>query len=579
MGDSLHNKLKEEDLELIQDFLQESEEHLNNVEAALLTIEENPGDKEALHSAFRAFHTIKGISGFLGLTDIQTLTHNAETILDKARSEKLKLDSSLIDLILEAQDALKGLIGDVARYVNNEPPEFDSRVLLPLVEKLKSAAEGKTESSGRTEETPETGNQEPNPQATEKTEEKKEQGAGNDPRQPQASKSRHATTTSFLKVDTRKLDMLVELVGELVITQSQIAANKVLTEHPDDRLLKDLDQLEKILKDVQDLSLSLRMIPIKGLFQKMNRVVRDLARSLGKDVKMILSGEDTELDKTVIEQMHDPLVHMIRNSVDHGIEPPEERIKSGKPAQGTVFLSACHRAGHIIIEIKDDGRGLDKKAILQKAIAQGLVTPEQQLSDNEIYQLIFKPGFSTAKNVTNVSGRGVGMDVVHRNIKALRGRIEIESKEGKGTTFMIKLPLTLAIIEGMLIKIHEEQYIIPIAAVKESLMIDKKSISTVAGKGQMVQIRGNFIPLMHLEETMGKGIPKKEGEKFLLVVVEHEDKVAAFRVDDIIGQQQVVIKSIGEVFSNLPGIAGCAILGDGRVCMILDVAALVSMIQ
>ena len=328
---------------------------------------------------------------------------------------------------------------------------------------------------------------------------------------------------------------------------------------------------------MQDLSLSLRMVPIKGLFQKMTRVVRDLARSRGKEVRMELSGEETELDKTVIEQMHDPLVHMIRNSLDHGIENPEARAAGGKPSQGCIRLSASHRAGNVVIEIQDDGKGLDREAITAKARAQGLVGPDQQLSDAEVYQLIFRPGFSTAKEVTSVSGRGVGMDVVHRNIKALRGRVDVESTPGSGSLFTIRLPLTLAIIEGMVIRILDEQYIIPIAAVRESMMLAPEAVATVEGRGEMVQIRGLFVPVIRLEEALHNTSERIQKERFLMVVVEHEGRLVGLRVDDILGQQQVVIKSLGDLFSNLPGIAGCAILGDGRVCMILDVAAVVAM--
>jgi two-component system chemotaxis sensor kinase CheA len=320
------------------------------------------------------------------------------------------------------------------------------------------------------------------------------------------------------------------------------------------------------------------MVSIKSTFQKMARLARDLSKKCNRDIEFITEGEDTELDKSVVENIGDPLIHMIRNSIDHGIEPPEERATTGKPLRALVKLRAFHRAGSIFIEVIDDGRGLNREAILAKAVSKGLCKPDANLSDQEVYQFIFLPGFSTAKVVTDVSGRGVGMDVVRRNIEALRGSVEITSTPGKGTTFSIRLPLTLAIVDGMVVSSGTDRYIIPTLAIIESIKAKKELISSVLGSGKLIKVREELIPLVHLG-----GVLRRSGEKWdiaggiVMIVEDMLGKKIGLFLDEIMGQQQVVIKSLGNGMGDIPGVTGAAIMSDGTVCLILDVGGVVKL--
>jgi two-component system chemotaxis sensor kinase CheA len=338
--------------------------------------------------------------------------------------------------------------------------------------------------------------------------------------------------------------------------------------------MADLTQLARITADVQKVTTSMRMVPIGLQFQKTARLVRDLSRKVGKQIALVTSGEETELDKTIAEEISDPLLHMVRNSIDHGIETPEERRKTGKDATAHIRLAAYHQSGQIVIEIADDGRGLNREKILAKATERGLVKSGSQsgaqLSDAEIFQLIFEPGFSTADTITDISGRGVGMDVVRRHVQQLRGRIEIQSEQGRGTTFFLRLPLTLAIIDGLVVVVAENRYILPISSVIEMFRPAQAALSIVRGKGEMVLVRGNLLPVVRLHERFNIAPRSSELTAGMLVVVAGEGKRFCLFVDDLIGKQEVVIKSLGETFKDIAGLSGCAILGDGRVGLILD---------
>jgi len=335
---------------------------------------------------------------------------------------------------------------------------------------------------------------------------------------------------------------------------------------------KNLSQLTKITKDIQDQVMSMRMVTLKQTFQKMSRLVRDVSLRSGKKVKLQISGEDTELDKNVIEELADPLVHILRNSIDHGVEAEEDRVSKGKPEEGLVKLNAFHRGGNIIIEIQDDGKGLQKDKILQKATERGLIKDQSSLTDNQIYNLIFLPGLSTAEKITNISGRGVGMDVVKKNIEKLRGNVEVTSEEGKGSTFTIKLPLTLAIIDGIVVNVGSTKYIIPTVSIEESLRPAKEDISTIKNQGEVVNIRGSLLSLVRLHKLYNIDTKKTNPWESIVVVVEGAEGRYGVLVDELLGQQQVVIKSLGDRFKDIKGISGSAILGDGRVGLILDVS-------
>jgi two-component system chemotaxis sensor kinase CheA len=375
-----------------------------------------------------------------------------------------------------------------------------------------------------------------------------------------------------VKVDIAKLDYLADMAGEMVIAQSLVLHDPDLSGVKSPRLARNLSQLGRITSEIQKTSMSMRLVPIAQLFQRMVRLGRDLGRKCGKPAQVEIAGEETELDRTIVEELADPLMHMVRNAVDHGIEGAEARQAAGKPALARISIRAWHQAGHIVIEVSDDGRGLNKEKILAKARARGLAT--DHVSENDIFNLIFEPGFSTADQVTDVSGRGVGMDVVKKHIQKLRGRTEIRSIPGQGTTFTLKLPLTLAMIEGLAVAVGTERYIMPMFAVREMFRPAPEAVSTVQNRGEMVLVRGRLLPILRLYRRFGVKPRSASPSESLLIVAEAEGKAFCLMVDELIGKQEVVIKGLGETFRNTPGVAGGAILGDGRVGLILDVDGL-----
>ncbi|RMH05937.1 MAG: chemotaxis protein CheA [Nitrospirae bacterium] len=398
-------------------------------------------------------------------------------------------------------------------------------------------------------------------------------------RMDQAAKAKRGEASS-VRVDTEKIDKLINLVGELVITQSMLTdlGNKFTM--PQLPLLQErLLQLERNIRELQERVMSIRMLPIGTAFQRFPRLVRDLAAKSGKSLRLVTSGEETELDKTVIEAIGDPLTHLVRNSADHGIEPPEERRAKGKPEQGTIALHAFHEGGNICITVEDDGRGLNRDKILAKARSNGLVNESEMLTDEQVWQLIFRPGFSTADQVTDISGRGVGMDVVKRNIEALGGTVSVSTQEGRGSRFLLKLPLTLAIMDGMTVRIGPELYIVPLLSVTETLRPKPTDLQTIGGRGEVVNLRGVWLPIVRLYEVFGTPPGVTDPCQALLVIVESEGERIAVLVDELIGQQQVVIKSLEQNYRRVEGIAGATILGDGRVALIVDVSGLVTLFR
>ncbi|HPE81366.1 MAG: chemotaxis protein CheA [Chromatiaceae bacterium] len=382
--------------------------------------------------------------------------------------------------------------------------------------------------------------------------------------------------SSSIRVDIHKIDALINMVGELVITQSMLGMlGEDFHISRVERLREGLTQLERHTRELQESVMQIRMVPISFSFSRFPRLVHDLSSKLNKKIELKMSGENTEVDKTVIEKIGDPLVHLVRNSLDHGIEKPEERLAAGKPETGIVRLSASHRGGNIVIEIRDDGRGLPRDKILKKAVERGLVKADDNLSDKDIYDLIFQPGFSTAEQVSDVSGRGVGMDVVRRNINELGGAIEIESTPGKGSAIIIRLPLTLAILDGQTIRIGKETYIVPLVSIVESIQIQESMLNTVVGRGETFTLREEYLPVVRMHEVFG--IEDHDAKRLtdgILVVVEGEGRKCGLFVDDLLGQQQVVIKSLEANYRKVEGISGATILGDGSVALILDIPGL-----
>jgi two-component system chemotaxis sensor kinase CheA len=381
---------------------------------------------------------------------------------------------------------------------------------------------------------------------------------------------------SSIRVSTEKIDELMNTVGELVITQSMLMQLGAKVSGPvAEQLRSGLAQLERNMRELQESVMRVRMLPISFVFSRFPRMVRDLSSRLGKQVDLKMSGEQTELDKTVLEKIGDPLVHLVRNSVDHGIEMPDARIAAGKPPTGTVYLEAYHKGGNITVEVGDDGAGLNKDKILAKARDRGLVGPSDQLADEQIYDLIFLAGFSTAEQTTDISGRGVGMDVVRRNIKELGGTIEVRSQPGKGSRFIITLPLTLAIVDGQSVCVGDETYIVPLVTIIESLQLKPGMVNKVAGQGEVFWFRDGYLPIVRLYEVFGAKPRTTQLHEGLIMVVEGEGRRVGLFVDDLLGQQQVVIKSLETNFRRVDGISGATILGDGQVALILDVPALV----
>lgn len=586
-----------DDPELVANFISEAREHLEGIETLLVHLEQNPGDLETVNAIFRPFHTLKGVAGFLNLAQIQEVGHEVEWLLDRVRGGQVQVSRDLVDVILQAVDLLKVMLADLQQALaeGRVPQTQDLSALKAHIARVNAgeASPGPTPpTSGADEEVarlgapaeaeagPAPGPSEPPAEAAAafgpKEPGKKDPTAGRaaDPRPlPEA------TLTETVKVDIAKVDNLVDLMGELVIVQSQVRQNQAIAGLADQKLERDLAQMARITSELQKISMSLRMVPISGAFRKMVRLVRDLSHKTGKQVQLHLEGEDTEIDRSMVEAIYDPLVHLVRNAVDHGIEKPEERRAHGKPPAGRLWLRAFHQGGDIIIEIEDDGRGLNREAILARAVERGLVPPGEALSPERIDQLIFEPGFSTAPSVTEVSGRGVGLDVVKEVVTRLRGKIDLTSRPGEGSRFHLRLPLTLAIIDGMVVRVGSERYILPTVGVRETLRPAPQDYFTVKGEGELIRVRQQLMPLMRLHRLFGVGDGDIHPAEALVMVVEHEGEKRALLVDDILGKQEIVIKSLGPLFQKLEGLAGGTILGDGRVGLILDVAGLFQLEQ
>jgi len=552
------------DPELAAMFIGEALDHLGTIEASVLQLEASPDDSKLLNDIFRPFHTVKGNAGALGVTRVQELAHKVENLLDLCRSGRHAFGPAETDAALEAVDVLSALVTDLQARLNGQPGtdlEPKRLALMDVVQRLVDGTGASTAppverpAAPALQEAPSAADQAPKPNQTKHTDD----GAG------QAS----------VKVDTRKLDNLVDMVGELVIAQAILQEDPSLLKAADERLTRNLAQLKRITSDLQKNAMSMRMVPIRQTFQKMARLVRDLSKKSGKSVDLVLSGEDTELDRRVVEDINDPLMHMVRNSMDHGLEDTARRTQTGKRPEGRLALSAYHQGGNIVIAIEDDGAGLNTERILAKAMSQGLVQPDEMLSPAEIHQMIFKPGFSTAEKVTEISGRGVGMDVVRRNIDALRGRIEIQSTAGQGTTFLIKLPLTLAILDGLLLGVGNQRFVMPTFAVRESLRPMPEQVHTVKGHPCMIQVRDRLVPLIRLSDLYGIEARETDICRSTVVVIEDDGRQVGLVVDRLLGKQEVVIKSLGETFGQMAGVAGGAILGDGRVGLILDAHGIV----
>jgi two-component system, chemotaxis family, sensor kinase CheA len=559
------------DDDILQEFVLEGNEQLADADNRLLDLEKNPADEEALNAVFRSFHTIKGLAGFLNLEDLQTSAHAAEDLLDCARSRKLVLRGTAIDLVFQATDVLKQLIRQVGDSVKTRawPPPGLTRVPT-LVDAIRSLlaevresmppaalphARTSLERSGALE-------------LDELNESARETEL--------PERARVESPERTIRVDAQRLDQLVDLVGELVITESMVNRAASHGDSGNRDLRRHMLRLDKITRELQELAGSLRMVPVQGLFRKMARLARDTAKKCGKQVVFEAFGEDTELDKTVVEKVADPLVHLVRNAIDHGLEAdPLERTQRGKPAPGRLQVRAFHKSGKIFIEVEDDGRGLNRAAIIDKAVSIGLLRKDESPAERDLFALICQPGFSTAAKVTALSGRGVGMDVVKRNIVSMGGSLDIRSEPGKGTCFAMKLPLTLAVIDGMLVRAGSERYVIPTLSVVRLVEPRRADITSVLDKHELLQVQGESLPLIRLTTLFD--VEPDDHQCRLAIIAESDGKRIAILVDELLGQQQAVIKSMGTGIGETPGVSGCAILSDGRVGLVLDITGLLQL--
>ncbi|MCA6218008.1 chemotaxis protein CheW [Ideonella sp. B7] len=707
MGDTTHDHGTSDGIDLTQFyqvFFEEAGENLEAMEQKLLELDLSTADDEELNAIFRCAHSVKGGAATFGFTDVAELTHQMETLLDKLRRHELQPTPPMVDVLLEAGDALKALLArhqgsgadapDTSTLVAHiramaegaqvPPPADAPAAAAPAPVAAAPAAEAPVPNGARAVELrvgpldhpeqadnlfelfkeitnlgtiepldaghaadgirryrivtttsdgdlldlftfhvaresmqllpmgPGYGFHEGAPGAPAKPSAEEERGYGffdNAPGSPGSDagtaaapaaaapaaatpapaaaapvapkpaphkpEAKGGMDSSTLRVSVEKVDQLINLVGELVITQAMLAQNSRNVDAAlNQQLLSGLADLERNTRDLQEAVMSIRMIPMSMVFNRFPRMLRDLAGKLGKKVDLVTQGEATELDKGLVEKITDPLTHLVRNSCDHGIELPADRLAKGKPEHGTVTLVASHQGGSIVIEVRDDGRGLNRQKLLQKARERGLDAPDT-LTDQEVYGLIFAPGFSTAEVVTDVSGRGVGMDVVKKNITALGGTVEIDSAEGYGMSVKVRLPLTLAIMDGMSIGVGDECYILPLSSVVESFQISQNMIKTIGNSGRVVEVRDEFMPVIDLEKVFE--VPRFDFEKSsnIMVVVEAEGGRVALLVDELLGQQQVVVKNLEANYRKVPDVSGATIMGDGRVALILDIGSLV----
>ncbi len=622
--------------EIVQDFLMEAEELLEELDEDLVRLEHESSDVDLLNKIFRAFHTIKGSASFLGFEKLTTLTHRLEDVLNKLRKFELSLNSEMMDAILAGVDKAKEIIEIIKEQGDPESVDIEDNLKM-LTKFLEETQEGKEEETKEEEideeqmlkemeeeakkEEEEIKKEEKKKKSDEEIEaeiqrllqqrmeedrrrreqkrkqmeqaqkqeepkeEKKETTQSKTPEESKqvAPKKSKPVVEQTIRVDVKRLDDLMNLVGELVLGKNRLVsvAQKAEEKFEGDDIVEELSgvasQITLVTTDLQMGVMKTRMVQVGKVFNKFPRVVRDISRELNKEVELIIEGADTELDKSVVEEINDPLVHIIRNAIDHGIEPKEERIKLGKPPKGKIVLSAYHEGNYIIIKTTDDGRGIDPEKLKKKALEKGLITETEakQMSREEALALIFKPGFSTAEKVSNISGRGVGMDVVKTNIEKLNGTIEVQSEPGKGTTIILKIPLTLAIIQALLVKVAKEFFAIPLVSVVETVKITKEDINKVENR-DVLRLRDTIIPLVYLGDALGIGKNKKaiNSKEIYVVVVAVAEKKLGLVVDMLIGREEIVIKSLGNYLTNIKSISGATIMGDGSVTLILDIPSI-----
>ncbi|MCL2118871.1 MAG: chemotaxis protein CheA [Planctomycetaceae bacterium] len=562
-------------------FVQEGNEQIDGVEQSLLKVlEDRLNADEYLKEAFRNIHSFKGNCGFMGFVDLERLSHAMETFLDMLRMGVVPSENENISRLLSLLDVLHEGVTSVESGNSGNLPGCEAHVKtlndIMMIDHEDEGSKPQNETavpSGQPQndtpavsDRPETATSKPDVSAS--------------PGNVQTAGKAAAKTPSKqdIRVDLHKLDSLIDLVGELVIAESMVTRCPAVAHVENEYYNRAKHQLRRICDDLKDVAMSVRMIPLSATFRKMVRLVHDLATKSGKKIKLNIVGEETEVDKTVIEQIADPLVHIVRNSCDHGIEKPEERIAGGKPDTGIVTLEGRHEGGEVWILIRDDGHGLNRERILAKALEKGIVGQEaREWPDERIYRLVFEAGFSTAEKITDISGRGVGMDVVRKNIEKLNGRIDIQSVEGKGSTFILRIPLTLAIIDAMLVRVGTAKYMIPTLSILESLVPVSKQVTVTPDGKEILRLRDEMIPIIRLYDIFNQQGDSERLKDGILVVAEESGQSFAIFVDEIVGQQQAVIKGLPDYIGRAEGFSGCTILGDGTVSLIIDIGTLSQM--
>jgi two-component system chemotaxis sensor kinase CheA len=606
-ADTLFPVFDKEMAEILESFIVETREILEKLAQDLLALEKGAAGPELLNCIFRAVHTIKGTSSFLGLEQMTELAHSFEDVLNKLRRGELEVTPAKMDVLLASFDLMKELLARVENRDSGRiplesilarlkdvamsarmggvptpavpPPASAPREGVPVAEARAASADIALQEEDGQAPSPGPAVQDPPPEPAVPAAPQDPPGQAHAPQAAQKSGG-----DSTIRVDVARLDSLMNLVGELVLGRNRLTqiATQVGQEYEDLPIARGLAdtsaQIDFITTELQMAVMKTRMVPIAKVFNKIPRLIRDLCRETGKDIDLQLEGEETELDKSIIEELNDPLIHIIRNASDHGIETPAERLASGKPARGTVRVTAEHEGNHIVIAIRDDGHGMDPEKLKAKALERGLITETQarEMSVREAFNLIFAPGFSTAAKVTNISGRGVGMDVVRTNITRLKGIVEIESELGAGSTFIIKLPLTLAIIQALLVQAGGEIYCIPLNSVLEVVRVLAEEITTVHGR-EVVRLRNSVLPIARIASVMGAPAAATASEWLYVVVAGLAEQRLGVVVDSLLGQKEVVIKSLGSYLGTVMGIAGSTILGDGQVIMILDVGEMMKL--
>lgn len=604
-----------EDQELLEGFLTETTELLEKLDDDLVALEKSTEDADLLNRIFRSIHTVKGASSFLGFDLLVKVTHKTEDVLNRLRKGELLVNPEIMDVILEATDLVKLLVSDI-KNGDIQEREIDGTIskLLPLLSEAAAVqAQAQAQAQAEAEAVPEpqpaaSASEQPAPSATgaDQAPPSVEPAAPQAPTQavspvpapkaangvaskkapppkPAEGKGDDLSDNTTVRVDVKRLDDLMNQVGELVLERNRmIQLNQDLQQGAAERhdFNEEFGKLTKrmnfVTSELQMQVLKMRMMPVDKVFKKFPRIVRSMARDLSKEVDLQIFGEETELDRSVVDEIGDPLIHLIRNAMDHGLETPEDRVAAGKPRVGTLVLAAVHEGNQIIISIKDDGRGIDTDRVGRKAIEKGLISEEQlaAMSQREMFDLIFLPGFSTKDVASDLSGRGVGMDVVKTNIKKLNGLIEIKSEKGQGSEFILRLPLTLAIIQSLLVEVEGEVYSIPLSSVLETLRVDQRQFHIIGGQ-EVLKLRDMVLPLMRLQKIFNVQQRYGQDDFCYVVVVGAADKRMGLVVTRLVGQQEVAIKSLGSYLANIPGIAGSTILGDGRVTLIVDPVGLI----